>query len=123
MDAIKEFAVILITAFVAALFLRMLIASFMDLKKRRSSPVKGLTATVLSKQSISGKSEFESSGIRNGKSVYRAVFSTDESEMEFDVSKEEFDRLEEGSVGLLNFKERTFLSFTPDKLSGSVENE
>lgn len=122
MDAVKEFVAILIFVFVAGLFVRMIIVNVKSLISRKNTPVQSVSAEVVSKNKENGISALGPSGIRNGKSIYSVKFSAGE-ELEFYVTKEDFDGLNEGATGLLNYRGRTFLGFAQDALLRSDENE
>ena len=118
MDALKEFVVIAIVVLVAAVFLKMVLGSIKSLTGRAKSPVVSVTADVVEKRSETGLGEFKQDGIRLGKGVYSVDFELENGEiLTFQVSKAEYDSLEEGAHGCLNYREKTYLGFTPDALA------
>lgn len=120
MDTLKEFVVILITAAVAALFMRMIVISVKSAVARKKEPVKSVPAKVIAKSCDTGVSAISQNGVRSGKQVFTAEFEADET-LTFYVSKSEYDSLNEGDTGFLSYRGRTFLGFTKDALYGNGE--
>lgn len=124
MEAIKYFFAIVLDAGVAVLFAKMLAACIKGFLKNRRSNVESIEATVSSKTCDAGSSEVGENGLRSGKSLYTAVFKTnDGGTCDFALTKEEYEALNEGDFGVLSFRGRNFLNFEPDRLMGSADNE
>ena len=118
MDALKEFFAIALFVLVAAVFLKMVIGSVKNISARAHSPVVSVTVDVLEKHSEIGLGEFTQDGVRLGKGVYSVDFRTDEGDiLTFQMSKAEFDALEEGVRGHLSYREKIYLGFAPDGLA------
>ena len=117
MELIKEIVVILLFAVVVAVFLKMVLNSIKSLSERAKSPVRSHTAEVIAKRSETGLGEFKADGLRYGKGGFEVEFLTDEGEtVVLEMSKTEFDMLTEGARGILSFRGKTYLGFTPDSL-------
>lgn len=118
MGVLKEFFVIAIVVLLAAVFLKMVLGSIKSVAKRAKSPVVSVTADVSEKRSETGLGEFREDGIRLGKGVYSVDFKLEGGEtLTLQVSKAEYDELTEGAHGILNYREKAYLGFTPDALA------
>lgn len=117
MESIREiFAAAVFLAF-AGLFLWMLVGNIQSLIQKKKAPTKTVIATLETKSKETGAGEFDKKGVRLGKSVYSAAFMTeDRQSLTFTVSESEWNRLSEGSLGHLTYREKQFLGFTPDGL-------
>ena len=118
MDALKEFIVIAIVILLAAVFLKVVLDSIRSTVARAKSPVLSIAADISEKRCETGLGEFKEDGLRLGKGVYNVDFKLENGEMlTLQMSKAEYDELTEGAHGILNYREKTYLGFTPDALA------
>ena len=117
MDTLKEFIVIAIVVLLAAVFLKVVLDSIKSTVARAKTPVSSVAADVAEKRSETGLGEFKEDGLRLGKGVYNVDFKLENGEtLTLQVAKSEYDGLTEGAHGILNYREKTYLGFTPDAL-------
>lgn len=118
MDSLKEFFVIAIVVLIAAVFLKMVLENIRSAVARAKSPVISVAADVIEKRSETGVGEFKEDGIRYGKDVFSVDFRLENGEtLTLQMTKVEYDKLSEGAHGHLNYREKTYLGFTPDALA------
>ena len=116
MSSIRELIGAVVFFIAAALFLRMIVSSVLNLLSGRSSGTVTAAATVLSKSAAAGSGEFGKDGIRTGKEVYSAEFALDSGSVTFELSASEWRSLTEGDRGSLTYRGKQYLGFEPDNL-------
>lgn len=123
METIKEIIAAGVTVVIAALFINVIVNAIRSLINKKKTPTVSGTAVLKRKSSETGQGEFKNEGIRLGKTVYTLTFEKDGEEHEFYVAKGEYDSFEEGTEGILYYRGKDFLGFTPDGLIRSDDSE
>lgn len=120
---IKELVGAAVFFAVAGLFLWMIVTNVRGIVSGRSAKGSTVDAEVIKKTSSPGSGAFGENGLRAGKTVYSAEFSSDGESLEFEMSEDEWKKLSEGDRGQLSYRGKQYLGFYKDSLSGTGESE
>lgn len=117
MDTFKEILGIAIVAACAAFFIKMLINTAKGLFGPNKASAQSVVARVTAKHAETGSGNFKEDGLRKGRKLFTVDFETESGEeISLEAGEREYNIIEEGTSGVLNYRENRLLNFAPDKL-------